>query len=279
MAKKNLTPAYTTIWGYTASGINWIFDQDDWKADRFEKKYPYCISEGIKLMMIISMASVIEGALRSFLRAKINDAKNRKEALEEYFKNEDTNSSSEDLSDSSVVEVDALPFMPDDDLREEYEDHVALLKRSAYAQKVKGMKKWYFGLKNALNDILSKRNLSLTQVEYERLEDVLNSIEGSAWRDLQSFYDKINVTTIKESLKTHNPNLLRDVNMLFSFRNFVVHGKRIDIKFDVVATKVVYDNDAKILVDYLKEKKFYSSSVQNKYIIEGLLPDEVIRAC
>lgn len=276
MAKKNMVPAYTTTWGYTASSIIWLFEKGDWKATCFEKKEPYCISEGIKLMMIISMASVIEGALRSHLRSKINNAQKRKEELGEYFKKEDSDSTAGDFRDIEEVEVDELPFILDTDFRKEYVEHVNLLKRGANAKKVKGIKKMYYYLKNTLCSILPKSSSDLTSVEYEKLNIVLESIEESAWRDLKLYYDKINTIAIKAILKDYNSDLLRDINMLFSFRNFVVHGKRIDIKFDETAANIQYDNDSLKLVNYLKEKKFYPSSVKNKYIIECLLPDEVI---
>lgn len=70
---------YSTFWNYTASGVNRIIDKNGYQYIKQREDDWYKIKEGIFLMLIISMASSIEGSLRSFLNVSVNTASSKRQ--------------------------------------------------------------------------------------------------------------------------------------------------------------------------------------------------------
>lgn len=63
----------------TASGVNRIIDKNGYQYIKQREDDWYKIKEGIFLMLIISMASSIEGSLRSFLNVSVNTASSKRQ--------------------------------------------------------------------------------------------------------------------------------------------------------------------------------------------------------
>jgi len=275
---------YTPIWNYTASGVNWIFRQDTWKGDNVDDKHPWCLPEGLKLILIISMASTIEGALRSYLRAKIRYALQRQNELEGILsKPDETDTTTSDSTyEGPYVEIedDFIPSLTTrEELEQEYHQKLALLRKSAKLNDGR-ITQAFNSIKNVGKQLinwiprLNFQDEKFSDDEKQNLEAVLDVVEGSSWSLLKGYFNEINEVELSDVLHNSDPELFNDLNALFDFRNFIVHSNTLEQKFG--EKFVDFRGKSERLIGYIREKGFYPSSIDNKYFIEILLPDDLI---
>lgn len=211
--KKAIHP-FTTTWNISASAINWLVNKQ--LIDSIDANSTYQIKEGLIKMIIISIASSVEGSLRTLL----------------YYKWKELQDKEAQLSKKKVNET------PAEIIRE----------RNNLANKLRMLKK-----KGINND---------------RLE----------WSKLSSLFGVIKDSTMKKELNKITPNLYDEIEILFQFRNFLVHSNHISNTMYMQNNSLIhgFDKKANNLYQYVYDNQLFDTTKPPEYITEKLLTPKLL---
>jgi hypothetical protein len=83
---------YTPIWNYIASGLNFLISKEIWNIENDDGIKHHKIPEGVRLVLVITCASVVEGSLKTYLKEIIDGALYEKNRIEETMNSNEENS-------------------------------------------------------------------------------------------------------------------------------------------------------------------------------------------
>lgn len=239
---------YTPIWNYTFSGVNWILESKKSKVVSFGDEY-MCTNAGINSTLLISLASVVEGFLRAFIRKKVVKFDELGSHVSKAT-NEEIAVSPEDLKR----------------LTEEYKGSSRLIK--------------YLGLKTACRNVRRVNCLKTFSLylfgcmkfgtSKAKLILAINSIERATWNDLEGYFNKFSSQKLSRLMKNENINY-EGLKMLFTYRNFLTHGGL--LIHDDNSKNVQTIEKGETLLNYLNKMGI---AQKDKFYINNILPDEVI---
>lgn len=286
MANKKLVSGHTPIWNYTASGINLIFKKKLWKDKDSMGNEFYCVSEGVKLNLLVSIASVIEGSTKTYLRNRIYGLMNRKKQLDEIISEyeEQTNAASESnetIDDEEDIEYDEIFTSFSTSIEEVKKEAIQKGKTIndiilAYPDKrgfIQKILDFFRRIISRLEYWLGIRK-ELTSFEEEKLKMIVIEIEKSTWNKLVGHFNKINNRKMKAVLDEQNTDLYEDIFKIFQFRNFIAHSNTLQQKFN--ENRVHFQGDSDKLIKYINDKGLGISPVPGTYFVEILIPDKLI---
>lgn len=261
MSKKADCP----IWNYQASGLNWIFYKKIWEdsfppTNNFKK-----IPEGIKLSIIGSIASVIEGSLRNYLISKVNEFQTSKKLIEKNLidKSEDLLGYFSDF-EKSKKELIKNPKLINKALNRISKEYILTLKKN---------KKTKFSICGWIYEFEFKLSSNIKKYDNEFFEKYIEIIKNDTWNGLIKHFELIKGERLRVSLKKADRKLMEDVEMIFHFRNFIGHSNNIGLEHN--NDKLNYDGRVKKLIKYIDEKEL-SASEEKIFFIEKLVPDGLI---
>lgn len=287
MADENLVSGHTPIWNYTASGINLIFKKELWKDRSSMGEEFYCVSEGVKLNLLVSIASVIEGSTKTYLRNRIYGLMNRKKQLDEMIaeheeKSNNITEASEEIDndeDNNDYDENFISFLPPiEELKTEaiqkeknindiilaYPDNRGIVQKILdFFSRIINIVKYWFGIRK-----------ELTSLEEEKLKRIVIGIEKSSWNNLVGHFNKVNNRKLKAVLDEQSTDLYEDISKIFQFRNFIVHSNILEQKFN--ENEIHFQGKSNKLIKYINDKGFGIFPVSGKYFIEILMPDDLI---
>lgn len=246
----------------------------------------YCVSEGIKLNLLVSIASVIEGSTKTYLRNRIYGLMNRKKQLDEIIAKheEETNTITETYEEIGNNEEDNndesfISFSPPiEELKKEatqkektindiilaYPDKRGIVQKILdFFRRIINILKYWFGIRKELSSL-----------EEEKLKRIVIGIEKSSWNNLVGHFNKVNNRKLKAVLDEQNTDLYEDTSKIFQFRNFIVHSNILEQKFN--ENEVHFQGKSDKLIKYINDKGFGISPVTGKYFVEILIPDDLI---
>lgn len=182
--------SHTPTWIYVASGLNFLIENKIWEIEDETEYGYYKIPEGVRLILIISFASVVEGALKTYLIETID---------------------------------------------------------------------------KGLPDRNSFENVTIMQVENE------------TWNNLIGFFKKIKKKKLKKLLNDKKKNLFEDVEMIFKFRNFIIHSNNIKHQVNN-ENDFNFQEESDTFSEYLIRNKLIERNYKNegKYFVEYLMPEKLI---
>ena len=281
-----VTKGYTPIWNYTASGINWMVKNKIWEDTNGAAKDWYHSQEGIKISIIISIASVIEGSLRTYLKNKIEKAIENKKMFDAPIIS-DNYSNSELIGE---IELDHPIFLPNEfkiNYKVENDEFLSnLLKKFPIKKKCPlGVKECPIKnndvgkVKQILNWLTSKVNpvqKSNFISDDEKLDKIISIIDKAVWNDLLGYFKKVTGKRLKTELNKVDKGLFNDLEYIFHFRNFLVHSNEMKLEFNVDNLDVTFRGRAKSLMDYMDEKNLNLEIKEGIRFIELLVPNNVV---
>lgn len=226
---------YTPTWNYIASGLNFLIDKEVWKVENNSGSEHYRIPEGVRLILILAYASVVEGSLKTYLIGTINKTFEEKDRIENLINNDALN------SEAKIQESETL-FFPNPSRQE-------LIKRKDE------------------NDQLFIRIKNLTTEE----------VESATWNNLIGLFKKITGNELMEMLDNKRKDLSKDINMIFSFRNFIIHSNSLQLQI-LAENEFSFQAKSKDLIEYLIKNNLLRDNYksQEKYFIEYLMPEKII---
>ncbi len=211
---KKAIHSFTTTWNISASAINWLVNKQ--LIDSIDANSAYQIKEGLIKMIIISIASSVEGSLRTLL----------------YYKWKELQDKEVQLSKKKVNETSA------EIIRE----------RNNLAIKLRMLKK--------------------KGINRDRLE----------WSKLSSLFEVIKNSTMEKELNKIAPNLYDEIEILFQFRNFLVHSNHISNTMYMQNNSLihVFEKKANNLYQYVYDNQLFDTIKSPEYITEKLLTPKLL---
>ncbi|MBO6515214.1 MAG: hypothetical protein JJ975_01510 [Bacteroidia bacterium] len=255
---------YTPIWTYTLSGVNWSIDQINYAdSNSFGEDY-CCTRSGVNAQLIVSMASVVEGSMREYLRNKVINLDNLKKHV-------------------SQIETGEISSMDDlDKLKEEIfgtEQLMDHLTNIRIKNEIKNGKKIWKVLgiispkfRKYCERRLKSKLVKKSQYKLYSQEASLELIEEGAWNKLKQYYHKSNTVDLMSILSRVSVNLFNDVLMLMKFRHFFVHAR---IMVHTENSVNFEDGSFTAIRDYLTNKQLYNTS--EGYYIDKIAPIEIVK--
>lgn len=261
MTKNNIN-SYCPLWNYQATGVNALFAKKLWD-DEFPNEHDFHkISAGIKLNIISSIASVIEGSLKNYLISKIRFLLNRREQIPQMLI--DTGEEEEIISFGKSKE----------ELKEELVEIEDILHKlsTKYLMRYK-TKKLKFSILGRKYKIEYQVSTNTNKPNDEYFHKYFEVIKNETWNELVYHYSLINNEKLKVATRKVDKKLMVDIEKIFQFRNFIVHSNNIEIKQD--EHNLTYDGAVKKLIKYIEENRF-SDTTKSAFFIEQLVPEKLI---
>lgn len=255
------------IWPFMASAIfNSIYNKS-WNNIDNEEERRFKISAGIKLNIITSIASVIEGSTKTYLKNKIIRAYYGSNLMGDVKK--------EGSNPNQNNKIEFHPLEEKIRYRENNEKFIIeLLNR--FSTKVKcPIKSQQCQLKPHKNKIRLIKLKRPIKIEKE-LTEILNFIDKSTWNNLKGQFKDVTSRKLSGILKMNGEkDLFKDLDLIFKFRNFIIHSN--DIKLYQEKTNVGFKDRALDLFNEMDGRDLLiESSTTGKYFIEELATDKLV---
>jgi hypothetical protein len=245
---------YSPTWNYIASGLNFLIENEVWKIENKNRVEPYKIPEGVRLILIIGFASVVEGSLKTYLIETLNKTFSEKDRIEKLINDANPNS-------EFPIQESETTFFPNPTKQE-------LIKRKDKNDKL----------------LIRIKNITMEQVESETWNNLIglfNKITGKKLKDLldnkrTDLYDDVNAIFSFRNFIIHSNNIQLQIHKEnnFSFidkSNVLIEYLR---KNKLVEEK--YKNEGKYFIECLMPEKIIPHF---KKIVEEYLDVNFFKEC
>lgn len=269
MATDKMITTYTPIWNCTMSGANRIFHKGEWKENGGNTSLDYTVRAGLKFMLLVSFASVIEGVLKTYLTCKIKRLANSRYELMEAIKNSDSNDLAITFNHSSLEEKKIK-------LRSCKSNIKRIVLIYDYKKKDTFLGKMNLWFKKMIRKIKYCLRLSesISLKDEKDLLKIVKKVERRQWKELLKDFEMIEGLTLEDVLSNHNCLLYDDLEMIFRFRNFLIHSNNFQQKSN--STKFYFEGESNRLATYMEKRNIKINYTKGRHLVETLVTDDLI---
>ena len=241
---------YTPTWNYIASALNFLVEKEIWKVDNEDGNEYFKIPEGVRLILIISCASIIEGALKTYLKEVVNGSISENELI----KNANDSRTVSEITNQESVES----FF--------------------YASNEKGKQQLFVGIISVIKDEIenaswSKLLVLFEKITQEKLKDLLNEKRNDLFSDVAMIFQFRNFIIHSTNIqhKVFNENEFDFMDKSKTLIEYLQKNRLIDDN---------YKNEGKFFVEYLIPAKLicHFGKILNEYLNLGFFRNNITSA-
>jgi len=263
MKKQTLHPQRSPIWNFQLSGINWAIEKRLYLCDSMQHNDHFKINSGLKMVLITTMASVIEGMLKEHFYF-----------LLESEKNKTISNKQEQNPKLKVILIE--------------NDWEKKLKLNSISNT-----EWVF-IKNLIlkNSEIIKDNKEISKIEFVdsiginfkikvNIKDLTKSkLDEANWSFFKKLFMMINCEnpiSFENTLKADaGEDLFESIDIIFQFRNAFAHSNSFEFDWESELNSYEYKSRTEKFHSYLKKYDLLNSNSENLYSVERFITDELI---